>query len=775
MLQDGQDQYNLSSNIWLFEDAHGQYDIQAVSAPEAQARFHRIDEPRLRLIDSDAHYWLRLTVTNQSDRQHWYLTSLYPWLNWFDLYQKDAAGQWHKQPGGQWLERHLWPVNHRLPVHPLLIKPGQSETYYLYIYGSTLELWLQIETPAALARREQNQWLGNFLYAGLALGLAFYNLFLALSLRSKTYFYYSVFVLFFAWGNVQYSGLLYPLLGHWPRFHMYADLLAWSLASWWAIHFSLNFLSASKTYPKLDLGMKVWAGLILLLPLGNYWQSLAFYYQAFNYAFLSGVVVLYFLGIQAYRKGYREARFYLIGWGMLYLAAGLSIGKSMNWLPQWEVFDWSRQVGSALEILFLAMALADRFNLLQKQNLKLQQEVAEGLQAEVAARTEELQDQNRQLLWAQQRAEKAILTKDKFFSIISHDLRGPMGSLAIILNEVVETPQDIDQELLEGMQQTSGNLYQLLNQLLDWSHSQQGSLHLEPQPFSLLDAASEVKQTLQSQLKLKKQHLTLDLPRELCVFADRPTITTVLRNLLSNAVKFTPLGGQIQLKAWPQKETLRVEIIDNGEGMSPETCERLFKIDERIESSPGTSQERGTGLGLILCAEFIHANEGQIGVDSTLGEGSRFWFTLPLGETPAEAAFKKIEATQWKGLKILVVEDNPLHQQTSAKALSQLGLSFQLASDGSDALDWLGREDFDLVLMDIDLPVLNGFESTAKIRQLYGEPLAVVSLSSYSKQEIQEAQADEIFADYLNKPLDAGQLVPLLERLVRNRKIRAEG
>jgi len=343
-------------------------------------------------------------------------------------------------------------------------------------------------------------------------------------------------------------------------------------------------------------------------------------------------------------------------------------------------------------------------------------------------------------------------TKDKFFSIISHDLRGPTGSLAIILNEVVSSPSDIDQEMLSGMQVTTKNLYNLLNQLLDWARSQQGKLELNPVDFDLNKAVSEVMETLKGQANQKGVVLIDQIESGSFAKADLATVATVLRNLVGNSLKFTPSGGKVEIRAKPMDQRVLVTISDNGLGMTEEVRSNLFKVGKNVKSSLGTNKEEGSGLGLILCAEFVARNQGEIGVDSELGKGSQFWFTLPKGEQPTELP----ERTSWelKPISVLLVEDNPIHQQSSAKALEELGFSYETANNGAEALAWLKRVEFDLVLMDIDMPIMNGVEATRKIHQEIKPSLPIFALSAYNEQEMKEAHPGADFPVHLDKPLE---------------------
>lgn len=224
-------------------------------------------------------------------------------------------------------------------------------------------------------------------------------------------------------------------------------------------------------------------------------------------------------------------------------------------------------------------------------------------------------------------------TKDKFFSIISHDLKGPLNSLTsfsgLLINHTDSLSKEDIQMLAKDLDKSVKNLFALLENLLEWSRSQTGNIEFKPEPFDLATVLEENKALLQTQAQNKKIVLQNTNQSSIPVRAHKHSVNTVIRNLVSNAIKFTPEGGAVTLRAQLGKDQVKVSVTDTGVGMSPEIVSKLFRIDTK-HSTKGTADEKGTGLGLILCKEFIEKNGGRIGVESTPGKGSVFFFTLPL-------------------------------------------------------------------------------------------------------------------------------------------------
>ena len=246
----------------------------------------------------------------------------------------------------------------------------------------------------------------------------------------------------------------------------------------------------------------------------------------------------------------------------------------------------------------------------------------------IATQKEELEKQKKELI-------ELNATKDKFFSIIAHDLRSPISTL-VSLCEILRTDADLlsgkeTHEILFSLHDLSGNYLKLLDNLLQWASIQTGKIMANPEKFSVVRVIDEVIGFYKILASSKQVNLHSAAEGDINVFADKNMIRTVLRNLVSNALKYTNMGGTVALGVTLLPDMIEVYVKDSGIGMDAETVEKLFKLDQTF-STVGTANEQGTGLGLILCKEFIEKNNGSIHVDSEPGKGSTFRFTLPLSE-----------------------------------------------------------------------------------------------------------------------------------------------
>jgi len=222
--------------------------------------------------------------------------------------------------------------------------------------------------------------------------------------------------------------------------------------------------------------------------------------------------------------------------------------------------------------------------------------------------------------------------KDKFFSIVSHDLKNPFNAIIGFSNILAEQVQEKNYEGIEEyagiIRNSSQRAMDLLITLLEWSRSQTGRMEFSPEYVEMVALINEVIELLGDSAQQKSITIHRELPRKMIAFIDKAMISTILRNLISNAIKFTRPDGQIVISAETKKAELKISVHDNGVGIKTESIEKLFRIDEN-HTTLGTQDEKGTGLGLILCKEFIEKHGGKIWVESEVGRGSTFYFSIP--------------------------------------------------------------------------------------------------------------------------------------------------
>ena len=300
--------------------------------------------------------------------------------------------------------------------------------------------------------------------------------------------------------------------------------------------------------------------------------------------------------------------------------------------PPWWKTWFFRLLMLAFILSSLFIIYRWRIKSLRKQQKKLEHIVKEKT-AKVVRQSDELQIINQELTFQKEKLEIANATKDKFFSIIAHDLRSPfngfLGLTEIMTEELGNLTLSDIQNLAYSMKKSATNLFHLLENLLQWSRMQQGTMPFEPNLLSLHNVLDECIPILLESAKNKNISLICSIPADIEVYADTNLLQTIFRNLISNAIKFTNKGGNIQISARALNDKMvEVAIQDSGIGMKPEMVRNLFRIDVKTNRI-GTNGELSTGLGLFLCKDFLERHCGELRVESQEGQGSTFYFTLP--------------------------------------------------------------------------------------------------------------------------------------------------
>jgi len=288
-------------------------------------------------------------------------------------------------------------------------------------------------------------------------------------------------------------------------------------------------------------------------------------------------------------------------------------------LPPWWMTLWFKTISLFLIISLSASAFLLRIFALQKQKRILETKVDE--------KTKQLQTANEEL-------KKSNITKDKFLSIIAHDLINPFNTILgfsdLLLSNYSEWDDNSRITTIKTINNSSTELYELLGNLLQWSRSERGLLEYSPEKIELNNCILKIASLLAITAKMKEINIHVNLSTEKClVKSDTQLLNAILRNLISNSIKFTPVGGQITIKTEISNNQIIVSVIDTGVGISKEKLENLFRIDIQ-HSTLGTNDEKGTGLGLFLVKEFVTKQEGTLAIESEVGKGSTFSFTVPI-------------------------------------------------------------------------------------------------------------------------------------------------
>jgi len=363
--------------------------------------------------------------------------------------------------------------------------------------------------------------------------------------------------------------------------------------------------------------------------------------------------------------------------------------------------------------------------------------------------------------------QKSVAEKDKFFSIIAHDLKTPFNGLLGLLQILTEENHKISEisknEMIETLYQSTKNVYSLIENLLEWSQTQRKIVSFNPKPIHVHEIVTLVKNLLNAKLNLKNIILENNINTSLVIDADEMMLSTIFRNLISNALKYTRRNGII--KVYAQKTDngyFTFYVQDNGVGMTEETKNKLFRLENHI-SVPGTENEKGTGLGLLLCKEFVEMHKGKIEVSSEKEIGSTFSFSLPYLSGVKE--MQTINDTPYqlkKKLKVLIVEDEVISEEFLTIISFDISSEILKAEDGAEAVR-ICRENpgIDLIMMDIKMPMMDGYEATTKIRE-FNKDVIIIAQTAYVLENDREKALSVGCNDYISKPIHKNQFLKII-------------
>jgi PAS domain S-box-containing protein len=376
----------------------------------------------------------------------------------------------------------------------------------------------------------------------------------------------------------------------------------------------------------------------------------------------------------------------------------------------------------------------------------------------------------------EQQLKDSIDTRNKLFSIIAHDLRGPISNFLPAL-EILTGDNDLDditkKEFLTGLKKASITTFNLLENLLNWSRLHTNTIRMEPSDFIINDVILNIIELLSSSAKHKSITVSLNANERYSVYADKESVHLIIRNLLSNALKFTHKNGKIAVSVNNIKNKIEVEVADNGTGMEQNVVASIFK-SKSFFSTYGTNSEKGSGLGLLLCREFVEKNEGEIRAESTPGTGSRFFFTLNRGKLPEEnLPIEKetvhIDKEFLRNRRILVVEDEQFNQFFIQALLRQWNVITEIAENGKVAVSLLQQKPYDLILMDVEMPEMDGYTAIQVIRKTLRLKTPVVVVSANTNDEIIQRLTDAGMNEFISKPYDPEVLYSKIVKWLGNK------
>lgn len=755
--------YVLGKHLKLLEDPYATLTLGQIQNQDHSFKFQQGQSDNHSFGFTDSAYWVELDIESGAEHTSlWILELAYPLTDYLDVYVID--------PNASHTPLHHWRTGDKLPfdtraikhqdfAFPIYLSPGQQLKVYLRAQsGNTMALPLSIYSGQAFFEHASGSVIGLGLYYGIMLVMMLYNGFLYLSIRDKSYLYYVLYLAFFTASMLGLNGLAFQYL--WPEstwLANHAPPVFAAAAALCGLLFARYFLRINRSYPQLRRAIKlmIWVECILIL-----WALTASHEVSTPTVFPLQIIALALIltaGVSSLRSGYRPARFYLLAWIGFIVGCSLRVLLGAGFVPSNFVTEYAVQFGSALEVILLSLALADRINRIQikaNKNALLAKENA---------------------LIAKANAEKANRAKSLFVADVSHELRTPLNAVLGYTQMLSQDPSigPRQQQQLEVVDKSGNHLLGLINNILDLSKLEAGADELTPQDVDLIGQVKDILLMLKPHCEAKSVLLTLDNqgPDVLPVHVDISKLRQVLINLIGNATKFTERGSITLSIQSVNDDLFHFAVTDTGCGIDNSQQQRIFDAFGQTEQG---NKAGGTGLGLAIAAKLVQLMGSELKLESSPGQGSRFYFTLslmpakkPIGVCNTPKAQKvKLGANQTA--TAMIVEDIQESGEMLEQMLQSVGLSTTLKAHGQAALEALAAQEKlpDIIFLDIRMPIMDGVTTIKNIRQQFKAPPPIVAISAHAMEKDIQYYRTLGFSDYITKPFRFDSIYQCLQSFV---------
>ncbi len=746
----------------ILEDPLGDLTITDILSRPAKYSFKPVKSPVSQLGDRKSTFWLKLDY-QVSGMHRWMITIEYPHLKEILVYEA-SNGDYQRliSSGYDHLPNPEAPDVYGFGFYlPRATGTGhQSGTLYLRVSSDSpliVPAYLHTE-PTVLSHEKSGDQIRGFFY-GIFFVMAAFNLFIYFTARNESYVYYVLYISAILLFTLSNDGVIRDFLA--TQFHIPMEYGAHMLTAIAPIIFGAAFcqhiLYTRETLPfyhQLFNGVMIFSVIIALIIVifGSGMFPRAVMMLTLIFAFIAMLA-----GIAGLRTGNTTARFFCIAWAAVIMGSLAWIFILLDILPYNHFSKFSLHLGAAIETILLSMALGDRIRVLEKERLAIEQRAKE-----------QLEDSNRKLAASNR-------FKDEFLSVISHELRTPMNGIfgATELLKLT-TPTDEQKGYIDTVAHSSSEMLKMVEDILTYTQCEADTLKENKNDFNIRELLNALVDDYRGRCEKKdvsfRFHLSEEIPDKL--HGDKGKLRLVLQHLLDNAWKFTD-QGEVVFRCLPLHQSrddirIRFQVADTGCGVPDSMKETIFESFRQADGSL-TRKKGGLGIGLALSKDIIQILEGQLDFQSTPGEGTTV--TLDLDFTKADPLKGSIHDDRKAALpllkpgrKVLIVEDNPVNKLVLVSLIRKLGLEAASAINGQEALDYLDSKVVDIILMDCQMPVMDGFEATRRIRRLANRnvdvPIIAVTANANPGDKLKCLEAG--MNDYIKKPISQNVLIDKL-------------
>lgn len=715
--------------------------------------------------------WFKFDVQNDIEENDWLIEFAFPLIFQIHLYEEDATGLRKMATSGAEYPFESRELENRYFVFNLSIEQAETKTYYALLHGpGDLHPPINLWKKDVFIENTQVEFTLLGLFYGMIIIMILYNLFLYFSLQIKAYLYYVLAITTTMIAQLALNGLAFQYL--WPKYPSWNIIAVpfWvSIACIIILLFTKEFLDTNQHVPsfkKISIVLMGVHGLTLLLLFTSHLTALySMVFGTFG-TFISIIIV----GFISLKRGVHEARFFIIGWLVFLTGVYITILERTAVIPYNLFTEYAGQGALSIEVVLLSLALADKIN-----RMRVEKE-----QAEKAAR------ESQALIVAS--FKKADELKDEFLAITSHELRTPLYGMTGIAESLRDgVAGKASEEMIHQLDMivSSGKrLTHLVNDTLDFSQLRHNVLSIDLKQVNLSSLVEAVFTICEPLLKEKEVRLVNQVSANLPnVIADQDRLQQIMYNLVGNAIKYTKVG-EVVVSTEQIEEKVKINIADTGIGIDPELHEEIFEPFKQGNSSL-LKTISGTGIGLSVTKKLVELHGGKLTVDSNVGEGAVFSFTLPIktgGKQIQQEVPLTLELAKYKNpklstpkfplkqgaVKVLVADDELVNLQVLMNQLTLAGMDVKTVRNGEEVLQAVADDSFDVLILDIMMPNMTGYDVCEQLRKTYSLiELPIIMLTAKSQLH-DKITAFEVGAnDYLTKPCDREELLSRVKTLAQ--------
>jgi len=745
-------QMALGNHAYYLEDISGEYSLFDIVELD-QSNFQLLTEESLNKGFTHSTYWLKFTIidnTTDKKSQSWKLENTYPLLDYYDIYIVDENRNIeHIKMGDTYLYNQR-PVDHRNFITSIALHDNEKKDIYVRVStSSSMQIPIFIWHPDYFFEARSGEQYGLGLYYGMMLVMFFYNFFLWFSIRDANYLWYIGYLAAFAILQATTSGLGYQYL--WPNspwIESIAPPISIALVGIFGTAFTRRFLHTRQFHVVADNLLRSVLVLSIIVFILTFISDTATVMGLAKIVVVTFLLFILYASVAMLLRGHRQARFFLAAWVSLILGGLFTIGMMLGIFPNTFLMTHASKIGSVIEIILLSFALADRIKVIESEK----KVILYRAQQELERTNKKLQENNR--------------LKDEFLATISHEFRTPLNG---ILGSLELTQQDITNP---NIKMAKGSAYEMLNlvdQVLSYTELQAGNFIIKAAAINLPEFIDQINSNMHQPCADKGIEFSTEnnARNPKIIVADKKRLFQAINPILDNALKFTEHGHinlSVQVKYVNNQYLLLIKIEDSGIGIAEDKRNEILNAFTQGDGS-SSRQFSGLGIGLSLVKALCSQLGGSIHVSSEENYGTLIEISLPI-EVPQQISPSNTQEMSSKKVKlikeqarVLIVEDNHINQVVLKTMLQRLNVESVTADHGGKAISILQQvhtqgSEFDLILMDCQMPVMDGFEATRSIRNC-GESYAsipIIAVTANALSSDKERCLQSGMNDYLSKP-----------------------